>query len=342
MARLSPCQTYAVLRMADKPAGEQSPTRRHLIVFHYRYLAARSDRFPNPSDSVMKHSFFADTDLASSRITPIGELLIVTVALLTIVGIGAADIYLGHEISLSVLYLLPVAATTWYVGKQAGWIICAASTGAIVGEHLLSGYNAQNPIAAAWSAIVHLIFMLSFIWLFSRLREMLELQEKLATIDPLTGVMNRRAFMERLTFVFRFAEREKLPVTLIYIDVDNFKQINDRYGHAEGDRILRCIGDSLIRSTRKSDLVCRLGGDEFVVVLPDSSGWHARDCARKLQHTLSSSLGSPPVTPTCSIGCVTFMTPPTDMETALAAGDSMMYRVKRRGKNQIAFDEAAG
>jgi diguanylate cyclase (GGDEF)-like protein len=287
----------------------------------------------------MKHLPATHMKVALAKIGPVGRIAITSMALLAVVGIGVADIYLGQEISLSVLYLLPIAVSTWYAGKPVGLAICLASTVAVVLEHFVNGYAMANPISTAWQAIVHLVFMLSFIWLFDRLHELLEAQEEMATADPLTGVLNRRAFKDRLAYIFRLAEREDMPVTLIYIDVDNFKQVNDRFGHAAGDRVLLNLADSLIHSVRKSDLVCRLGGDEFAVVLPDSDGWHARHSAEKLRQVLSGALHFPPVMATCSIGCVTFMTPPADMETALAAGDALMYSVKKRGKNQIAFND---
>jgi diguanylate cyclase (GGDEF)-like protein len=106
--------------------------------------------------------------------------------------------------------------------------------------------------------------------------------EALASLDPLTGVHNQRAMREILTRMIASAKRRNSVVSLVYFDIDNFKRINDEYGHLKGDEVLKAIGDIMKKSIRESDLACRYGGDEFCIGLMDTPAEEARQTCERI------------------------------------------------------------
>lgn len=159
--------------------------------------------------------------------------------------------------------------------------------------------------------------------------------EHLARADTLTGLPNRRQFNERLALALRRLERHGGPVALMYLDVDRFKQINDAFGHAAGDQVLRSFAQRLSGCVRSTDLVARLGGDEFVVLVEDASLPHAAEAIAKkllveMRHRIDAVTVSLAVT--TSIG-IAYSSTPTDADTLLATADKALYAAKEAGRN---------
>jgi diguanylate cyclase (GGDEF)-like protein len=155
--------------------------------------------------------------------------------------------------------------------------------------------------------------------------------ENLADEDPLTPVANRRAFIRELTRVAALARRHGTPSSVLYFDIDGMKTINDRFGHAAGDRVLVAIADSLVANVRASDLVGRLGGDEFGIILAHTDDAAARGKAAVLAKGIAelgieAEGGKVPVSATFGISTLTGV---EDAEAALAAADKAMYRRKQ-------------
>jgi diguanylate cyclase (GGDEF)-like protein len=161
--------------------------------------------------------------------------------------------------------------------------------------------------------------------------------ESLARTDSLTGLYGRRAFEDRLDHDLAVAQRHKTGLTLAYVDLDDFKAINDTRGHAEGDRVLRVVGRVLIGSVRETDTAARLGGDEFALVLPETDGDGAQQVIAKLKRDLDEALEIGTRRVTCSIGVVTFLGAVRSSEHAIAAAEELMYQVKHIGKGAVAF-----
>ena len=161
-----------------------------------------------------------------------------------------------------------------------------------------------------------------------------------STIDSLTQAYNRHYFVGRVSAEVRRAGRYSRPVSLIFVDVDQFKDINDQYGHLQGDQVLRELGALFIQNLRDVDVVCRYGGDEFVILLPESDSVMASRTAQKLLEASQShpfrNLDNPEQTlaVTLSVG-VSTLQPGENEEELLRSADAALYRAKKLGKNRL-------
>ncbi len=157
---------------------------------------------------------------------------------------------------------------------------------------------------------------------------------QLAMTDHVTGCLNRRALWERLTDEILRADRDGSVLTLIMIDIDRFKIINDTYGHLAGDRVLDEVGGALLEHVRGNEIVGRIGGDEFAVVLPDTPATAARRLAERVLeavHTLELSI---PIPVTVSVGLAEYPAQASQIEALFEAADRSLYGVKAAGSRR--------
>lgn len=162
--------------------------------------------------------------------------------------------------------------------------------------------------------------------------------------DPLTGLYNRRKFEEFLKVEVERARRSNHSFSLMMLDVDNFKHINDTYGHPVGDLALKELTAILVSRLRRTDVVARLGGDEFAILLPDTSGAQALAVAENVHNALSQAVIRLPVGNaklSASVGLVSFPENGTDVEKLNIAMDVAMYKAKRLGKNRVSTLDAS-
>lgn len=165
-----------------------------------------------------------------------------------------------------------------------------------------------------------------------RAKQRIDHLEKLAEYDPLTPVLNRRGFVREMTRIKSFVDRYNTPAALVFFDLDNFKPVNDRFGHAAGDAVLLRVTQVLVEHTRDSDVVGRLGGDEFGVILVNTGAETAMAKAEKLAATIAAQQfhsGAAVYNVTASFG-IHVLQPGDDPATALARADEAMYASKRR------------
>ncbi len=164
----------------------------------------------------------------------------------------------------------------------------------------------------------------------------------LATIDQLTGCHNRRSLMDFAGKFFHQAQRYEFAVSLMVIDLDHFKQINDNHGHIAGDSVLKSVGKLLAQSFREGDLVARFGGEEFVVLLNRCEQTRAMEQAEDLRSRIEA-LSPEGLVVTASIG-VTAASPGvnTNFEAMFSAADKGVYRAKENGRNQVVFEALPG
>jgi diguanylate cyclase (GGDEF)-like protein len=166
-----------------------------------------------------------------------------------------------------------------------------------------------------------------------------EQMRHLAETDPLTNCFNRRALMEKLEQEMDRAARYATMLTGMMVDIDNFKQINDTYGHLVGDRVLKQLANLLKREQRSVDIVARYGGEEFVVLLPETTNAESRNFAERILRRVSAhDFGEPgnPVRVTISIGIASYPDERvSDGESLLRLADTHLYRAKSDGRNRF-------
>lgn len=268
--------------------------------------------------------------------------VILALAALGLLAVGGLDLLTGYEVSLSVLYLGPVALAAWYAGRSSGITVAFLSCLSWYVADVVTGHPYSNQAIPVWNALVRLGFFLITALLLTTLRASVRTQEELARKDALTGLYGRREFDARLEIELARVQRRKGAMTLAYVDVDDFKAVNDKHGHAGGDRVLRIIAAVLRESLRETDIVARLGGDEFALILPDTDGTTARQVVSRLERTCREIPVVSDWGITCSIGVVTCMDSVLSQEQIVATADQVMYQVKRSGKGAVKFRVLGG
>ncbi len=169
------------------------------------------------------------------------------------------------------------------------------------------------------------------IWLYQKI-------ENIAIVDPLTEVYTRRYFMERLSQEFKRSTFKKIPLSFLMIDVDHFKEFNDRYGHLTGDQILREIGRMIKAGIREIDIAGRFGGEEFCVVLPETDQKGALFAAERLRLSVEKSsikAYETTVQTTLSIGLASFPDHASTTTELIDKADWALYRAKKTGRNRV-------
>lgn len=161
----------------------------------------------------------------------------------------------------------------------------------------------------------------------------------LAYYDPLTGLANRSLLKDRAQHDLAQCKRHQTPLSLLFIDLDHFKQINDSLGHQVGDQLLKQVGERLGQQVREQDTVARMGGDEFVTVLPETNDEGAALVARNFLERLSQpyQVGPHELTVTPSIGIALYPNDGTDFDTLYRCADTAMYRAKQNGRSSFSF-----
>ena len=265
---------------------------------------------------------------------------VLTLAQIAVVAV--CDYASGHEVRVYPLYYIPVAFGAWYSGRR--WTIATAtvSTLAWAVSNALSGLTYSANWIWIFNASMHLISFTVVGVLLAQLKVSLAHERALSRTDALTALLNARAFHEEGRRVLSEARRKGRPLTIAYIDLDDFKAVNDRLGHHGGDEMLRRVASAIRGSVRISDLAARMGGDEFVILLPETGLEAAGVAIGRLRSALSKSLGTTEDAVTASIGGVVFDAPPESLERMIEDADRRMYLAKAEGKNRVSLDVAEG
>ena len=244
----------------------------------------------------------------------------------------------GPHISLNAVYLVPLCFTVWCLGRIAGLV-----TGLVVVAITLhlngsgGGPYAQGVTVlistAAWNAGVRVFGVLFIILFVGAFRRTFDQERANALIDPLTGLGNRRAFKRECRQLELASARDDRILLCGLIDVDDFKAVNDRYGHAAGDDVLRIVSEALLSAVRPYDVTARLGGDEFAFCLAVRDMASAKRKCGKIHDALMAVLNQTGYGATCSLGAATGL----DVVETLRVADQALYRAKDAGKSGWAF-----
>jgi diguanylate cyclase (GGDEF)-like protein len=165
-------------------------------------------------------------------------------------------------------------------------------------------------------------------------------------LDPLTGLFNRRHFDAALKRELARSRRKNVPVSLVLVDIDHFKNVNDGYGHAVGDAVLRTIAQQLRLGIREGDIACRYGGEEMVLLLPECTAADAGMRAEAIRAALATITPNPegdgPERITASFGVAAYPVHAQDAEALFWAADKALYRAKQHGRNRVVTGAEVG
>jgi diguanylate cyclase (GGDEF)-like protein len=242
----------------------------------------------------------------------------------------------ASPVDVRFLYLAPVALTAWFVGPRAGALFSLLGAGAWLAESLFGNrFGPPDRLVTGTSAVLLFGFFLIVSSLLSALRAALGRGQAAARVDSLTQIYNRRAFVELARAEIDRMARYGGHFTVAYLDLDDFKLVNDHFGHETGDRVLVLTAQTIRKSLRVNDIVARLGGDEFVVLLPQTESRDAEAVLQKLEAQLAEVMREGPWPVTTSIGAVTFEKPPASVEQMIELVDVLMYSAKSKGKGRL-------
>ena len=262
--------------------------------------------------------------------------LLISIGLMACVAVG--DDLTGTEVSFTLLYLGPIAFSTWFAGAGYGLFLSFASAFSAVVCDATARAEPLPGAIQAWNLSVQFGVFVSLAFLLGALKARLEGEQTLARTDPLTRLSNRRSFLEQAEVELERAHRTGQPLTVAYVDCDDFKRVNDLLGHAEGDALLQTVAATLRGETRSMDAVSRLGGDEFGLVLVDCDGPTADALLHRLRVALLLAMREHGWKVSFSIGAVSFLAAPFTVEEMIHRADQLMYATKRRGKNGVSHE----
>jgi len=249
--------------------------------------------------------------------------------------VGLIDFRTGDQLDLSVFYLPFVALTVWVAGLRASlYMALFASVLWLVDDFAVP----QVPLPEMfkyWQTAMRFVVFASFAGVIAQLRASLDREKLQARRDVLTGLLNVRGILEAAEVEVTRSQRHGRPLTIAFLDCDNFKQVNDDLGHSVGNELLVEIGRTLLASIRGSDVAGRMGGDEFLLLFPELDGQAARQAIEKSLSQLAEVMRKHDWPVTFSVGLASFAIAPDSVDELVRVADDLMYEAKRSGKNTV-------
>jgi diguanylate cyclase (GGDEF)-like protein len=276
-------------------------------------------------DALLNH----DLALGRGRVIAIGAVCLGLV--------GLADWATTYELSLNPFYLLVTIFVTWQAGWRWGLLFALLSVTNQVTLGLVQGYPHSKPHYFFISNFNKLFSALVIVALVARIKLLHERERQHSRIDFLTGALNYRGFCEALSEEIARHRRARTSFSVAYLDVDNFKAVNDSRGHKIGDDLLKAVVDVLKPQMRSTDALARLGGDEFAILLAGTDEQSVRAIVERLHRSLAEAVERG-FAVTFSIGVAIFATAPATEDEVIAFADHLMYRAKATGKNNVTYE----
>ena len=253
--------------------------------------------------------------------------------------VGILDHWTGVEIGFSIFYMAPVSLVVWHGSTRAGVGMALLSAAFWLFNDIVGGHLYSHPAIPYWNSIMRFFFFITVVILLDRLKSAKARDRQMATTDMLAGVGNVRFFKLKLEEEKDRALRYNQPLTLCYIDLDNFKQVNDKHGHGAGDRLLFEVATTMRKNLRLSDVVARLGGDEFGILLPQADRPQCEVVVGKMVKELRNAMEQNNWPVTFSVGAITFRKFTETIDEMIRLADAQMYVAKTSGKNRIVYSE---
>jgi diguanylate cyclase (GGDEF)-like protein len=261
------------------------------------------------------------------------------VAFVTLATIWLIDHFSWPGLAFTMLYFVPILIVSWFCGKWAGLLICLCAALAWSVDDFVTEHAYANKLVPYINTAANFFFFILVTYIIKRFRRILYLEKEYANTDFLTKAANGRFFRQMAEIQINQAKRYGRSFSIVYLDLDNFKSINDNFGHSSGDLLLKSVADALKLSVRQVDTVARIGGDEFAILLPESDYNGAELVAWRIQENILKVAQKKNWPVTSSIGVVTCVEPPLSADEMIKWADAVMYRAKTGGKNKICHEE---
>jgi len=251
--------------------------------------------------------------------------------------IGYIRYLTGPELALSLFYLFPIFLVTWHIGLWAGLTISFASAISWLIADVMMLHAFSSVLIPYINETFRLVVFIIITYTIHQLKITLENHKELAEKDPLTLLSNRRTFYNLSNMELKKAKRYHTPISFLYMDLDNFKEINDHFGHETGDILLQSVASTLKNSVRSIDNIVRLGGDEFGILLSETDAESAKLVTQKIEMKLRKLMSDNHWPLTVSTGVITFKTLPESVDEMVKEADAQMYVAKKMGKNRAQY-----
>ncbi|MFA5255497.1 MAG: GGDEF domain-containing protein [Candidatus Omnitrophota bacterium] len=273
--------------------------------------------------------------LAVYKIRNLHRALLIVLGSLIVGGAAYIDHVTGQNLSFLCFYLIPVAFFIWFTTRRIGIFVSILCAAIWFIENAADKTHLFHSDISYLNMSIELVFFFFVTSLLCSLKEALGINEELSRVDVLTGAVNRRAFYDLAGREIARLERYKHPFTVAYMDIDNFKVVNYRFGHRAGDQLLRSIADTVRKNLRKLDIISRFGGDEFTMLLPETGAEAAQAVLSRMRNILLNMMETNKWPVTFTFGTVTFLKPPSSVEEMVKKVGSLMYSGKDSGMNTI-------
>lgn len=260
---------------------------------------------------------------------------ILSVSIAGVLAVGFIDYKTGVEIRVFPLYFLPIVLSSWFAGRFSALLTVFLSAFIWMEAMYWGGRNYSHSYIWGVNFFTQGSVFVIIAMLVSHLKDALKRERSLSRTDYLTGLSNSRSFHEQAAGVLLLCHRNLRPVTLAYVDLDNFKHVNDVLGHDQGDELLRIVARIFSENLRASDIKARMGGDEFAILFPETTGRDAGPALEKIRHQLTQTPQLQSVSVTASIGAVSYARAPEELNVMIKAADDLMYQAKANGKNHV-------
>jgi diguanylate cyclase (GGDEF)-like protein len=262
-----------------------------------------------------------------------GKSFLILAAYELIIIIGFIDYVTGSELAFSAFYVIPICLITWVTNQRFGLVASNVSALVWFFADITTADPYSSQLVPIWNTLIRLTFFVIITLLLSSLKNSL----RLAHTDYLTSAVNLRYFHEIAQMEINRCERYQHPFSIAYIDLDNFKTMNDQFGHFSGDEVLRTLVATARSVIRRTDFIARLGGDEFAILFPETDQESAHFIFSKIQDLFTEEMQKKGWPITFSVGILTCRTSPHTADELIKMADNLMYAAKADGKNTVKY-----
>jgi len=260
------------------------------------------------------------------------KLCVAALSLIFIAAVAIADFATKYETAVSLLYMVAIVSAAVFSWRYVA-VLAAFLSG--MSDAIICALSGSCSFMNKLNAGIQSVFFLVFVFVLLALKDSQERLRNMARTDPLTEVVNSKYFLDIGNTEIQRSLRYKHPLSVAYMDIDDFKTVNDTLGHSAGNALLREISEKVKKAIRKTDTIARLGGDEFAVLFPETDRDSARAAVGRIQKSLSDTK-APDVGPvTFSIGVITDNGESCTFDEMIKAADRLMYAAKHEGKNTV-------